>query len=146
MKRIVLSVLGPLAVSLSVYAQSPAATVEQAPSAIEPGSPETSAAQADVLTNPWGLPEDPLLGFIEIPAGAFTMGTLIAEPEGDDGERPQHSVTLPDYFIGKYEVTENQWDAVSGASTTDLLDDPGYWSGDQPVAEISWHESAMFCN
>ncbi len=50
------------------------------------------------------------------------------------------------YRIGKYEVTENQWDAVSGASTTDLLDDPGYWSGDQPVAEISWHESAMFCN
>ena len=50
------------------------------------------------------------------------------------------------YRIGKYEVTENQWDAVSGASTTDLLDDPGYWSGDQPVAKISWHESAMFCN
>ena len=50
------------------------------------------------------------------------------------------------YKIGTYEVSENQWDAVSGASTTDPLDDPGYWSGDQPVAQISWHEAAMFCN
>ncbi len=41
------------------------------------------------------------------------------------------------YNIGKYEVTENQWDAVSGASSTDLLNDPGYWSGDLPVADFS---------
>ena len=50
------------------------------------------------------------------------------------------------YNIGKYEVTKNQWDAVVGANTTDLLDDPGSWSGDQPVASISWHDAAMFCN
>lgn len=49
------------------------------------------------------------------------------------------------YRIGTYEVTENQWDTVSGI-TGDLLDDPGSWSGDQPVAKISWHEAAMFCN
>ena len=49
------------------------------------------------------------------------------------------------YRIGKYEVTENQWDAVS-AITGDLLDDSGNWSGNQPVAGISWNESAMFCN
>ncbi|MBN2294469.1 MAG: SUMF1/EgtB/PvdO family nonheme iron enzyme [Pirellulales bacterium] len=50
------------------------------------------------------------------------------------------------YNIGKYEVSENQWDAVCAASATDLLDDPGYWSGDQAVAHISWNEAAMFCN
>ena len=50
------------------------------------------------------------------------------------------------YKIGKYEVSENQWNAVIGASTTDLLNNPGYWSGDQPVASISWDEAAMFCN
>ncbi|NQU26237.1 MAG: formylglycine-generating enzyme family protein [Candidatus Nealsonbacteria bacterium] len=49
------------------------------------------------------------------------------------------------YNIGKYEVTENQWDAVSGIAG-DLLEDSGYWSGDQPVAAISWYEAAMFCN
>ena len=31
-------------------------------------------ALADAPTNPWHLPDDPLLGFIEIPAGPFTMG------------------------------------------------------------------------
>lgn len=50
------------------------------------------------------------------------------------------------YRIGKYEVTENQWDAVVGADTDDLLSDAGYWSGEQPVADISWHEAAMFSN
>jgi formylglycine-generating enzyme required for sulfatase activity len=50
------------------------------------------------------------------------------------------------YRIGKYEVTENQWDAVVAANTGDLLNDPGCWSGEQPAAEFSWHEAAMFCN
>jgi len=49
------------------------------------------------------------------------------------------------YNIGKYEVTENQWDAVSGIAG-DLLDNSGYWSGKQPVSSISWNEAAMFCN
>ncbi len=50
-----------------------------------------------------------------------------------------------EYRIGTYEVSENQWNAVSGVAG-DLLDDPGTWDGDQPVADISWHEAAMFCN
>lgn len=50
------------------------------------------------------------------------------------------------YDIGKYEVTEDQWDAVVAADTNDFLDDAGYWIGKQPVADISWHEAAMFCN
>jgi sulfatase modifying factor 1 len=49
------------------------------------------------------------------------------------------------YRIGKYEVTKNQWDLVSSISG-DLLDNPGVWVGEQPVASISWHETAMFCN
>ena len=50
------------------------------------------------------------------------------------------------YDIGKYEVSENQWDAVVAANTNDLLDDPGYWSGNQPVAHVHWSEVALFCN
>ncbi len=49
------------------------------------------------------------------------------------------------YRIGTYEVTENQWDTVSGIAG-DLLDNPGNWSGDQPVGAISWNDAAMFCN
>ena len=49
------------------------------------------------------------------------------------------------YRIGKYEVSENQWDAVS-SSANDLLNNPGYWNDNQPVAGISWNEAAMFTN
>jgi sulfatase modifying factor 1 len=66
---------------------------------------------------------------------------------GAGGYGPDAIVGAVDYSynIGKYEVTENQWDTVSGIAG-DLLDDPGRWSGDQPVASISWYEAAMFCN
>ena len=72
----------------------------------------------------------------------------VGNPHNDGDVQSQGTFGAVDYSynIGKYEVTENQWDAVSGASTTDLLDDSGFWSGDQPVAHISWYEIAMFCN
>jgi formylglycine-generating enzyme required for sulfatase activity len=50
------------------------------------------------------------------------------------------------YDIGTYEVTQNQWSTVVAADTSGLLEDPGRWSGNQPVAVISWHDAAMFCN
>ena len=50
------------------------------------------------------------------------------------------------YRIGVYEVSEDQWDAVSEASHSDLLDDSGRWYGKQAAAHISWHEACMFTN
>lgn len=50
------------------------------------------------------------------------------------------------YRIGTYEVSSNQWNAVVGADTNDLLFDPGSWSGNRPVGAITWHEAAMFTN
>jgi len=52
-----------------------------------------------------------------------------------------------EYRIGKYEVSQTQWEKVVDADTGDLLNDPGYWmNGSLPVTNISWHEAAMFCN
>jgi formylglycine-generating enzyme required for sulfatase activity len=47
------------------------------------------------------------------------------------------------YRIGKYEVTAAQWQTINAAAG---IGDPGGWSGDQPVARISWYEAAQFCN
>jgi len=82
--------------------------------------------------------------------GGTTIGmefVTVGNPHNpDDTHEAGYGSVGYTYRIGTYEVNENQWDAVVAADTEDLLDDPGYWSGFQPVAHISWHEAAMFCN
>ena len=52
--------------------------------------------------------------FVRIPAGSFVMGSPEGEG-GDEDERPQREVTLSqDFWMGKYEVTVNEWGAVMG--------------------------------
>ncbi len=67
------------------------------------------------------------LEMVAIPGGTFLMGTEDEEIEklvkkfnweGFGGERPQHEVTVPPFFIGKYPITQAQWKAI--ASRTDL--------------------------
>lgn len=53
--------------------------------------------------------------FINIPAGSFLMGSEEDDPEAYDIEKPQHEVTISeDYYLGKYEVTQEQWEKVMG--------------------------------
>lgn len=47
------------------------------------------------------------------------------------------------YRIGKYEVTAAQWQTINTAAG---IGDSGCWSGNQPVALISWYDAAQFCN
>jgi formylglycine-generating enzyme required for sulfatase activity len=60
----------------------------------------------------WFLPDEPLLGFVEIPAGPFVMGS---DPQRDAAaqqeERPQHELILPAYYIARYPVTVAQFSA-----------------------------------
>jgi formylglycine-generating enzyme required for sulfatase activity len=49
-------------------------------------------------------------------------------------------VTLPDFYIGKYEVTQEQWSAVMG-------NNPSKFKGDKlPVETVSWYDCIEFCN
>jgi formylglycine-generating enzyme required for sulfatase activity len=73
------------------------------------------------------------LAFVRIPAGTFSMGSPSGERNRGDDEA-QHQVTLTrDYYIGKFEVTQAQWQAVMGSN-------PSYFKsgGDYPVEQISW--------
>ena len=81
------------------------------------------------------LPGNVPLVLVRIPAGTFTMGSPIGERSREDDEA-QHQVTLTrDYYIGKYEVTQAQWQAIMGS-------DPSYFSsgGDYPVEQVSWND------
>jgi formylglycine-generating enzyme required for sulfatase activity len=70
----------------------------------------------------WHLPDEPLLGFVEVPEGPFPMGTrkkdipALLERFGGDrrwygDESPQHDVALPAYHIARYPVTVAQFRA-----------------------------------
>lgn len=87
--------------------------------------------------------------FVE--GGSFVMGCSSEQIDCDDTERPAHSVTLSDYYIGKYEVTQKQWKAVMGSNIRQQrdLENPNYpLSGegdDYPMYFISYAECKEFC-
>ena len=78
------------------------------------------------------------LEMILIPAGTFTMGSPSNEKDRTIDE-VQHQVTLTkDFYIGKYEVTQAQWQAVMGSN-------PSSFSGDNnPVELVSWNNCQEF--
>jgi formylglycine-generating enzyme required for sulfatase activity len=88
------------------------------------------------------------LGLVEILGGSFQMGSPEDEPEREDNEDPQHEVTLSDFFIGKYPITQAQWWAVSALPQVnqELDPNPSYFEGaDRPVEQVSWRDAVEFC-
>ena len=89
------------------------------------------------------------LDMVEIPGDRFLMGA----PEGEEGsrndERPQHLVTVPRFFMGKYPVTQAQWKAVAQfpQMNRELNPEPSNFEGsDRPVEQVSWYEAVEFCD
>ena len=81
---------------------------------------------------------------ISIPGGTFRMGDLSGD--GDDDERPVHSVTVPVFSMGKYEVTFAQWDTcvAYGGCGVYRPDDEGWDRGNRPVINVSWDDAQSF--
>lgn len=84
---------------------------------------------------PGGIPLELAL----IPAGTFTMGSPPDEFERSDAEGPQHQVNLFEFYLGKYEITQAQWQAVMGSN---LAQDLGE---NRPVDNVSWNDAIEFC-
>jgi formylglycine-generating enzyme required for sulfatase activity len=107
------------------------------------------AALGDPRFSPehWWLPKELNLGFVEIPAGPFQMGS---DPEEDsasyEDERPRHSVTLPGFWLSRYPVTIGQYRAFVEASGYRPAD-PDWQDGfsTQPVVWVSWNEALAYC-
>jgi formylglycine-generating enzyme required for sulfatase activity len=85
------------------------------------------------------LPGDVELDMIGINPGTFLMGSPKDEL-GRKNDETQHEVTLTKaYWLGKYEVTQAQYEAVMGKN-------PSYWKGaDLPVEQVSWFDAMEFC-
>ncbi len=84
---------------------------------------------------------------VSIPAGTFTMGSPTNEPNRDTDET-QHSVTLSSFKMGKYQVTQEQYQAVMGSNPSYFSSNPqaGETQGKRPVEMVSWYDAIVFCN
>ncbi|MDJ0676093.1 MAG: formylglycine-generating enzyme family protein [Calothrix sp. MO_167.B42] len=91
------------------------------------------------------------IDMVLIPNGTFTMGAPEDEEGSNDSERPQHQVTVPSFFMGRYPVTQEQWRAVANMQhlrvNHDLKPDPSRFKGDNlPVERVSWYDAVEFCS
>ena len=80
---------------------------------------------------------DDILGdMAQVRGGTFTMGCMPAlENECSSLEKPAHQVTLNDYYIGKYEVTQFVWKQVMGINSNPSRNKIG---DNYPVENVSW--------
>jgi len=85
---------------------------------------------------------------VSIPAGTFTMGSPTTEPNTYSGET-QHSVTLSAFSMSKYQVTQEQYQAVMGSNPSDFTSAVSGESGTPgklPVERVTWYDAIVFCN
>lgn len=79
--------------------------------------------------------------FVQVSGGSFTMGATYEQGNESDffpQELPTHRVTVSDFYIGKYEVTQAQWEKIMG-------DNPSYLRGNNmPVVNVSWNDVNKF--
>lgn len=76
-------------------------------------------------------------GMVFIKGGCYDMGDTFGD--GQEDERPVHTVCLDDFYMGKYEVTQEEWVALMGSN-------PSYFKGCDtcPVESVSWDDAQGF--
>ena len=119
-------------------------------------SPSSPASQSPPLSVPQSpqsftetLPGNIKLEMVKIPAGSFLMGTeeaevirLCKEYETDwfKNEMPQHRVNLQEFYLGKYPITQEQYQAIMGNNPSKFKDNPK-----NPVEQVIWNDAQAFC-
>ncbi|MFO5440741.1 MAG: SUMF1/EgtB/PvdO family nonheme iron enzyme, partial [Dolichospermum sp.] len=109
-----------------------------------PTNPPKPPANINLTINPQSSLTEDLgngvkLEMIAIPGGTFWMGSPTNEAERNNDEGPQHQVTVPSFFMGKYPLTQAQYQAIIG-------NNPSYFKGNnRPVERVIWNDAVTFC-
>lgn len=91
------------------------------------------------------------LQMVEIPGGTFLMGS----PDTEEGrnavsESPQHSVTVPPFYMSMFPITNAQWNKLISRNvkggTIELLRTPFDANEELPRVSVSWEEAVEFCD
>ena len=79
------------------------------------------------------------LEMVKIPGGHFMMGSPEDEVERTEYEEPQHIVTISPFFMGKFPITQLQYQTIMG-------ENPSRFKGiNKPVESVSWDNAVDFC-
>ncbi|MEB3190404.1 MAG: bifunctional serine/threonine-protein kinase/formylglycine-generating enzyme family protein, partial [Snowella sp.] len=87
------------------------------------------------------LSGDIKLKLVKIPAGSFLMGS-----NETDNEKPIHQVNVKEFYLGRYPVTQEQWQTVMGNNPSHFRGN--FWIGfnpNHPVEQVSWNDCQEFC-
>jgi formylglycine-generating enzyme required for sulfatase activity/uncharacterized caspase-like protein len=96
-----------------------------------------SEGEAEVMIE--NLGNGVTLEMVKISGGRFLMGSPKREANREHNEGPQHYVDVPEFWMGKYVVTQQQWQAIMG-------NDPSRFQGkNRPVETVSWNNATKFC-
>ena len=76
---------------------------------------------------------------VTVPGGTFAMGCTEEQSSCDDDEKPVRQVQVGSFSIGKYEVTQDLWEAVMGKNPSKFRNCPRC-----PVEHVGWDETKMF--
>ncbi len=94
------------------------------------------------------LDENIDLDMVLVKGGTFLMGSPEDELESHVDEKPLHRVMLEAFFIGRYPVTQMQWQIVAKMPPVNrrLTSDNKVSEGDYPVKQVCWHDAVEFCD
>jgi len=85
---------------------------------------------------------------VKIPAGRFMMGSPESEKDRFDREGPRHEVHVPAFFMGRYPVTNAQYELF--LKKNPKVSKPRYWANRQfnqarqPVVGVSWEDAQAY--
>jgi formylglycine-generating enzyme required for sulfatase activity len=78
-----------------------------------------------------------------VPSGTFTMGSPTTEAGRQSDREDEHNVSLTQgFYLGKYEVTQAQYEAVIGTNPSEFN---ATGNGNRPVEKVNWTEAVAFC-
>jgi len=117
MKKSILFILLSVSCCVATMAQSTLATL----------TPDEQKIIQNLLNN-----------MVLVQGGTFSMGSFAGQPGADQDETPAHQVTLSNFYIGKYEVTQEEWEVVMGSNPSYLI------GAKNPVERISWDDCEEF--
>ena len=108
---------------------------------------KVSAKAERISRNPKGFWEAVFAGgitMVYVPAGEFTIGSPVRE--GDADEHPAHKVFIEAFWIGKTEVTFDQYDLFCAETGRENSPDEGWGRVNRPVIYVSWNDARDFCS